>query len=55
MEWTQTEKGKPKEANQVAQAPQGQVQGGQATQGQKKVHISDLSIQQLQNVGSKYQ
>ena len=49
MEWTQTEK-----ANKPAEkAPAKQQQQQQQPQ-QKQINIKDLSVQQLQNVGSKY-
>ena len=46
MEWTQTEKAK----KPAEKAPAKQQQQPQ----QKQVNIKDLSVQQLQNVGSKY-
>ena len=48
MEWTQTEKAKkPAEKAPARQQQQQQPQ-------QKQINIKDLSVQQLQNVGSKY-
>ena len=49
MEWTQTEKAK----KPAEKAPAKQQQQQQQPQ-QKQVNIKDLSVQQLQNVGSKY-
>ena len=49
MEWTQTEKATEKQVAETAPAPQPQ-QGGKKG---KSVHISELSIQQLQNIGRK--
>ena len=50
MEWTQTEKANEQPVAQQAPAPQQQQQGGKKG---KSVHISELSIQQLQNIGRK--
>jgi len=52
MEWTQPEKTKQTQV-QSQNAPASPA-GNNQSAGQKKVHISDLSIQQLQNVGSMY-
>ena len=49
MEWTQTEKAK----KPAEKAPAKQQQQQQQPQ-QKQINIKDLSVQQLQNVGSKY-
>ena len=48
MEWTQTEKAK----KPAEKAPARQQQQQQQPQ-QKQINIKDLSVQQLQNVGSK--
>ena len=51
MEWTQTEKANEQAvAEQAPAAPAPQQQGGKKG---KSVHISELSIQQLQNIGRK--
>lgn len=51
MEWTQPEKTKQTQV-QSQNAPASPA-GNNQSAGQKKVHISDLSIQQLQNVGKQ--
>ena len=50
MEWTQTEKAKKPAENAPARQQNQQQQQPQ----QKQINIKDLSVQQLQNVGSKY-
>ena len=48
MEWTQTEKAKKPAEKALARQQQQQQQPQQ-----KQINIKDLSVQQLQNVGSK--
>ena len=51
MEWTQTEKAK-EPSQEVATTA---ASSAPAKKGDKKsVHISELSVQQLQNIGRKY-
>ena len=55
MEWTQTEKAKENKAAASQQVAQPAQSSAPAKKGDKKsVHISELSIQQLQNIGRKY-
>ena len=56
MEWTQTEKAAEKQVAQVAApAAAAPAQNQVAKKGDKKsVHISELSVQQLQNIGRKF-
>jgi len=57
MEWTQTEKAAEKQVAQVAApAAAAPAQNQVAKKGDKKsVHISELSVQQLQNIGRQTQ
>ena len=49
MEWTQTEVSKKSESKPPVPAQQ----GGKGQGGKKSIHISELSLEQLQNVGRK--
>jgi len=56
MEWTQTEKARESQvARQESQPPAQQQQQGGKKGDKKSVHISELSVQQLQNIGRQTQ